>query len=458
MNATLRALNRFGLGARVGEPERIDDPRNWLKSQLDPSRTGIQATNLPSLEEVGSALRQSRQSQNASDEETRRKGRQGLQQIAGREISGALQQRIATETPFLERLVAFWSNHLCVSSQAKPQVLTLAGHYEREVIRPHVLGRFSDMVLASARHPAMLFYLDNFRSIGPSSRGSQMAARRGRQRGLNENYARELLELHTVGVEGGYTQKDVEQLALIFTGWTVAGLGQGMGMGMGMEAPAQPAFMFRTALHEPGAKSVLEVRYKEAGVSEGERAIRDLCRRPQTALFVARKLTRHFVSDDPADAAVQRIAAVFEKTDGDLLKVSTALVDLEDAWKEENQKFRTPQDWLIAVLRGFGLDNVPPRMGGLLRQLRHPLWAPAAPKGFGDSMQEWADPDSLMNRAELSRSLARRLGRSRFDPEKILEVVDLPESDPLRSQLVDHSIGRDERLALGIAGPAFQWR
>ena len=456
MNSTLRALNRFGLGARVGEKERISDPRNWLKSQLDPSRTGIEATNLPSLEEVGSALRRSRQSQNTSDEETRRKGRQGLQQIARREISGALQQRIATNTPFLERLVAFWSNHLCVSAQAKPQVLSLAGHYEREVIRPHVLGRFSDMVLASARHPAMLFYLDNARSIGPSSRGSQMAARRGRKRGLNENYARELLELHTVGVDGGYTQKDVEQLALVFTGWTVAGLGQPMGMSMG--GSAQPAFTFRRALHEPGAKSVLGVSYPEAGVAEGERVIRDICRRPQTARFVANKLVRHFVSDDPPDAAIQRIAATFQKTEGDLLKVATALVDLKEAWKAENRKFRTPQDWLIAVLRGVGLTDAPPRMGGLLRQLRHPLWAPAAPKGYGDTMREWADPDSLMNRAELGRSLARRLNRSRFEPEKILEVVDLPDSDPLRSLLADHSIGRDERLALGIAGPAFQWR
>ena len=456
MNSTLRALNRFGLGARVGEKEGISDPRNWLKSQLDPSRTGIEATHLPSLEEVGSALRRSRQSQNTSDEETRRKGREGLQQIARREISGALQQRIATNTPFLERLVAFWSNHLCVSAQAKPQVLSLAGHYEREVIRPHVLGRFSDMVLASARHPAMLFYLDNARSIGPSSRGSQMAARRGRKRGLNENYARELLELHTVGVDGGYTQKDVEQLALVFTGWTVAGLGQPMGMSMG--GSAQPAFMFRRALHEPGAKSVLGVSYPEAGVAEGEPVIRDLCRRPQTARFVANKLVRHFVSDDPPDAAVQRIAATFQKTAGDLLKVSTALVDLKEAWKAENRKFRTPQDWLIAVLRGVGLTDAPPRMGGLLRQLRHPLWAPAAPKGYGDTMREWADPDSLMNRAELGRSLARRLNRSRFEPEKILEVVDLPDSDPLRSLLADNSIGRDERLALGIAGPSFQWR
>ena len=456
MNSTLRALNRFGLGARVGEKEGISDPRNWLKSQLDPSRTGIEATNLPSLEEVGSALRRSRQSQNTSDEETRRKGRQGLQQIARREISGALQQRIATNTPFLERLVAFWSNHLCVSAQAKPQVVSLAGHYEREVIRPHVLGRFSDMVLASTRHPAMLFYLDNARSIGPSSRGSQMAARRGRKRGLNENYARELLELHTVGVDGGYTQKDVEQLALVFTGWTVAGLGQPMGMGMG--GSAQPAFMFRRALHEPGAKSVLGVSYPEAGVAEGERVIRDLCRRPQTARFVANKLVRHFVSDDPPDAAIQRIAATFQKTEGDLLKVATALVDLKEAWKAENRKFRTPQDWLIAVLRGVGLTDAPPRMGGLLRQLRHPLWAPAAPKGYGDTMGEWADPDSLMNRAELGHSLARRLNRSRFEPEKILEVVDLPDSDPLRSLLADNSIGRDERLALGIAGPSFQWR
>ena len=338
MNSTLRALNRFGLGARLGEKDRIGDPRNWLKSQLDPSRTGIDATNLPSLREVGSALGQARKSQNTSDEETRRTARQGLREISGREISGALQQRIATNTPFLERLVAFWSNHLCVSAQAKPQVLSLAGHYEREVIRPHVLGRFSNMVLASARHPAMLFYLDNARSIGHSSRGSQMAARRGRKRGLNENYARELLELHTVGVDGGYTQKDVEQLALIFTGWTVAGLGQGMRMGMG--GASQPAFMFRAALHEPGAKRVLGVKHPEAGVTEGERVIRDLCRRPQTARFVANKLVGHFVSDDPPDAAVERIAATFQETEGDLLKVSTALVDLEEAW--EGRKSEVP--------------------------------------------------------------------------------------------------------------------
>ena len=287
-----------------------------------------------------------------------------------------------------------------------------------------------------------------------------MASRFGRERGLNENYARELLELHTVGVGGGYTQEDVEQLALIFTGWTVAGLGQrpGMGMGMGRGESLQPDFLFQTALHEPGAKTVLGVRYGEAGAGEGERVILDLCRRPQTARFVARKLVRHFVSDAPPDTAIQRIAATFQETEGDLRSVSTALVDLEDAWKDENRKFRTPQEWLIAVLRAMGMARVPPRMGGLLRQLRHPLWAPAAPKGFGDSLQEWADPDSLMNRAELSRSLAQRLDTSRFEPEEILEVADLAGSDPLRSLLADHSIARDERLALAIAGPAFQWR
>lgn len=458
MNATLRALNRFGLGARAGEKAGISDPRSWLKSQLDSSRTGIDAVDLPSLKEVGSALERARQSQNTSDEETRRAAQHGLRGIAGREISAVLQQRIATDTPFLERLVAFWSNHLCVSAQSKPPVLSLAGYYERTVIRPHLLGLFSDMVLASARHPAMLFYLDNARSIGPSSRGSRMAARRGRKRGLNENYARELLELHTVGVDGGYTQRDVEQLALIFTGWTVAGLGPGMRMGMGMGGSSEPSFMFRAALHEPGAKRVLGVKHREAGEAEGQRVIRDLCRRSETARFVAKKLVGHFVSDDPPDAAVERIAATFRKTEGDLLQVSTALVDLDEAWRPENRKFRTPQDWLTAVLRGSGLTSVPRRMGQLLRQLRHPLWAPAAPKGYGDTMKEWADPDSLMNRAELGRTLAQRFARGRFEPEKILELVDLPDSDPLRPLLADSSIGRDNRLALGIAGPAFQWR
>ncbi len=263
-------------------------------------------------------------------------------------------QRVTSDRPFVERLVAFWSNHLCVSTGAKVLVAPLAGSYEREAIRPHVLGRFEDMVLASARHPAMLVYLDNFQSIGPNSRGGQFSGRggRGQKRGLNENYARELLELHTLGVDGGYTQQDVQELAKILTGWTVAGLVRGApqvtaqrgrrpnGRTGATPATADPdrngpiGFTFQALLHEPGAKTVLGVKYGDDGEEEGERVIRALCRHPSTARFVATKLVTHFVGDQPPAAAVDRIARVFRDSDGDLRAVSLALVDLDDAWSE----------------------------------------------------------------------------------------------------------------------------
>jgi uncharacterized protein (DUF1800 family) len=200
------------------------------------------------------------------------------------------------------------------------------------------------------------------------------------------------------------------------------------------------------------------VRYTEAGVVQGDRVIRDLCRHPSTARFVATKLVTHFVADDPPAAAVDRVAEVFAASEGDLSAVASTLVDVEEAWTETARKFRTPQDWLVAVLRALNVAEAAPATLPLLRQLRHPLWAPQAPKGFGDSAQEWADPDSLLNRAELARSLGRRLRASRIDAHDLLDVVDVGENDPLRGVLADSSIPPDDRLALAIAGPAFQWR
>jgi len=365
----------------------------------------------------------------------------------------------------VERLIAFWSNHLAISTVGEPLVVALAGSYEREVIRPHVLGRFEDMVRASSQHPAMLVYLDNFQSMGPNA----PAARRGRgagQRGLNENYARELLELHTLGVNGGYEQGDVQELARVLTGWTVRGLaGARLPAGRQRRLGSAPGraieFAFEPALHEPGAKTVLGRRYGPGGVDEGERAIRDLCAHAATAELVAGKLVKHFVADDPPVATVARIARVFLDSGGDLRQVSLALVDLDEAWAEESRKIRSPQDWLVATLRASGprgTDGVADRLAPLLRQLRHPLWAPPSPAGFGDATRDWADPDSLLNRAELARTLATRLGRGVGDPRRLLDVVDLAADDPTRALVDDSSIDPAERFALALASPAFQWR
>jgi len=217
-------------------------------------------------------------------------------------------------------------------------------------------------------------------------------------------------------------------------------------------------FVFQPLLHEPGAKTLLGVRYQESGQDEAERAIRALSRHPSTARFVTTKLVRHFVSDDPPAAAIDRIARRFRETDGDLRAVADTLVDLPDAWTAGARKFRTPQDWLVAMLRAFNASEVNLLTLPVLRQLRHPLWSPQAPKGYGDAATEWADPDSLLNRAELARSVARRMRLPRLDPAGLLDVVDVPTDDPLRTYLADTSIAAEERLALALAGPAFQWR
>jgi uncharacterized protein (DUF1800 family) len=456
MDTALRALNRFGLGARIGERGRIGDARAWLRAQLDGPPPAIAAPAAGSPAALGEAIRAFR-GQGRATPEQRQQLRRRLVEIAAQESVAALTMRVASDRPFVERLVAFWSNHLCVSTAAKVLVAPLAGSYERDAVRPHVLGRFEDMVLASAKHPAMLVYLDNFQSIGPNSRGGGRG--RGR-RGLNENYARELLELHTLGVNGGYTQQDVQELAKILTGWTVGGLQNG-GLrlrGAASASQGEIGFAFQELLHEPGARTVLGTRYGEAGVAQGEHVIRDLCRHPSTARFVATKLVGHFVADDPPAAAVERVARVFRTTGGDLRAVAASLIDVPDAWADTTRKFRTPQDWLVAVLRAVNAPSVNVMTLPVLRQLRHPLWAPQAPKGFGDTVQEWADPDSLLNRAELARTVARRMRDARLDGAALLDVVDVGAGDPLRALLADTSIAAGDRVALAIAGPAFQWR
>jgi len=476
MNRTLRACNRFGMGATVGEPA-LADPRGWLLEQIRPDAAALPDGTLPTASDVGKANRALIEAQRSQNEEATREARETIRGIARQEGAATLRARITSDSPFAERLVAFWSNHLCVSVPAKPPIAALAGLYERQVIRPHVFGRYENMVLASARHPAMLTYLDNAVSIGPNSEAARNLARRGRERGLNENYARELLELHTLGVEGGYAQEDVEALARILTGWTITGFGFADRLARGRDrrdpgaSDGDVPFAYLDVMHEPGDKTLLGVKYRESGEEEGRRAIADLCRHPSTARFLATKLARHFVADEPPPGAVDRITHRWVETDGDLSEVSRTLIDLDEAWDPALRKFRTPQDWMTAMLRAVGARDVPEPVGRLLQQLRQPLWAPSSPKGYGDTKREWADPDSLLNRAELARSTADRLLAARrgqragseraasgVDPSRLMDVVDILAEDPLGTLLADDAISADERTALVFGGPAFQWR
>ena len=445
MNVTLRALNRFGLGARQGERQRVSDARGWLKAQLDGGAPALRATESASPAAIGDAVRALRMP-GQRDEQERREARRRLVELAASEARAALDVRVTSDRPFVERLVAFWSNHLCVSAGAKILVAPLAGSYERDVIRPHVLGRFEDMVLASARHPAMLAYLDNFQSVGPSSQGARAGQRNnGARRGLNENYARELLELHTLGVNGGYTQEDVRSSRAFSPGGrsqAIAGPGspvqprpgvRGRGVVRRVRARARRSarFAFQELLHEPGAKTVLKQRYKEDGVAEGERAIRALCGHPSTARFVATKLATHFISDDPPPAAVDRLARAFRSSEGDLEGRRQCAHRRTRGLARRHAEIPHAAGLVRCRLRAFGSTEVSPNAPAVLRQLRQPLWSPPSPKGFGDTMQEWADPGlASQSRRACENDLASTLGGSRRS-RSLLDVVDVPAGNPL---------------------------
>ena len=466
MSSAHIALNRFGLGARPGEAEGLGDPRGWLEDQLQGEPPELSAT-VPTDEEAGAAFRGFLSALRSQDRDQVRGATRDVVRFNAQESAAALATRAGSERPFVERWIAFWSNHLCVSVGAGIRVAAFAGRYEREAIRPHALGPFEDLLLASARHPAMLLYLDNAQSVGPGSRVARRP-RRGQGgpgqenlRGLNENYARELLELHTIGVEGGYAQEDVRELARILTGWTVAGLGGPMDRLTGGGGGGIPEFRFLEWAHDPGSKIVLGERYGE-GESAGRDVIRDLARRPETARFLSTKLVTHFVDDDPPARAVDQRATRWMDTEGDLREVARELVALEAAWDPRHRKLRTPQDWMLAILRAVGNEEVNPAISQVLRQLRHPLWAPPSPAGYSDLTRDWGDPDSLMNRAELARTLADRTARGvrrgNRDLRPLGTVMSLSPDDPLTPLLADTSLAASERIALAFAGPAFQWR
>lgn len=218
------------------------------------------------------------------------------------------------------------------------------------------------------------------------------------------------------------------------------------------------SFVFDTSLHEPGARTVLRVRYDAGGAEQGERVVRALCRHPATARFVATKLVTHFVADDPPAPAVDRLARVFSETGGDLSAVAGSLIDLPEAWEPGTRKLRSPQDWLVAMLRAVDARDVGDVLLPVLRQLRHPLWSPPSPKGFGDTVAEWADPDSLLNRAELARTMARRFTAGDTDARALIETIDVAGDDPVHAMLDDSTIRPADRVALVFASPSFQWR
>ncbi len=319
----------------------------------------------------------------------------------------------------------------------------LAGSFEREAIRPHVLGRFGDMLKAVEQHPAMLYYLDNQQSIGPASRAGQQG-----KRGLNENLAREILELHTLGVDGGYTQADVSSLSRIITGWTVAEPDKDPELG--------GRFSFAAARHEPGDHAVLGKVYGEDAQRQGEAVLADLAAHPSTARHIARKLARHFVADAPPPLLVDRLAKTFLETRGDLGAVTRALVGAPEAWSAPATKLRTPQDFVVAALRATGRPPDPGAVTSLLALLGQPLWQPIGPNGFSDLSAEWASPEGVSARLDAAAQWGRQ--NARLDPNALLDAVIGAAASAETRQAVARAESRAQGLALLFMSPEFQRR
>lgn len=439
------AANRFGLGARPGEGAGASgDPAGWL---LAGNRAFVARPAAVAPFSAGAAIAALRQLQAARVQEGTPAADAGPARAAVRSIiregyvqaaAARLALAVDSETPFAERLVHVWSNHFALSVD-KVQVLGLAGPFEFEAIRPHVLGRFSDLLLAVVRHPGMLVYLDQAQSAGPGSRLAQRAAGSGRGRrtvGLNENLAREILELHTLGVDGGYRQADVGALARAMTGWSVGG-------------PSQP-FQFRPGMHEGAAQTLLGKRYGPDGVGQAEAMLRDLAVHPATARHVSFRLARHFVADVPPAPMIERMAAAWGRTGGDLPAVYRAMLADPAAWDGRLAKFRTPWEWLVAALRGLGM---PPdtRLLRTLGELGQPVWRPGSPAGFPDVTAHWAAPDALVRRVEVAARLAA--GAAGRDARALAPLLVAGGPGPATRQAVARAEDGAQALALLLVSP-----
>jgi uncharacterized protein (DUF1800 family) len=335
--------------------------------------------------------------------------------------------------------VWFWTNHFTISLR-RGQCAGVAGAFVEEAIRPHVTGRFADMLLAVMHHPAMLLYLDNVGSVGRDSPAGQRS-----KRGLNENLARECLELHTISPAAGYTQADVTNFAKLLTGWSID-----------LRADP-PGFRFRPFAHEPGEQIVMGRRFPP-GEEGGFSALTFLADHPATHHYLATKLVCHFVADDPSPDSVRRIEGVLRDTRGNLGAAAAALTTLTAAWQPQT-KLRTPLDFAVASLRA--LDAPPPKADqpwllGVLAGLGQPMWSAPQPNGWPDRAADWAGPEALLRRIDWAYGLSGRLTGP--DPAAVAEASLGPLLQPATLDAMHHAGSRRDALTLLLSSPEFQRR
>jgi uncharacterized protein (DUF1800 family) len=462
----LHALNRLGYGPRPADAAAIagQGAQQWLErflaEQLEPRRLpqpAALAERLAGLEVLklsqGELLGRYREAVRATREARREQAKGGapsadalnavreqvrplVQQAATARLSRGLQSPAQLE----EVLTEFWFNHFNVFAGKGP-VGVLVADYEQRAIRPHVLGRFRDMLGATARHPAMLVYLDNAQSVAAT------VARPGaaRRTGLNENYARELMELHTLGVDGGYTQRDVTELARMLTGW-----------GVDQRKASGDAFAFDVRRHDSGGKTWLGQPVQAAGQAEGERALDLLAAHPATARHLAHKFAQAFVADDPPASLVNKLADNFRATGGDLREFTGTLVRADEFWSREayQAKFKTPYQYLLSSLRALDLPlSNPQPLQQALAQAGQPLYGAQTPDGYKNTATAWRNPEALTQRVQLATTLGQRSGVS---PDRLSSTLGAALSEPTRRTLAAEPAA--QQVALLLASPDFMKR
>jgi len=394
------ALNRLGFGAKPGDVERVlrIGVDRWIEQQLHPERLDDRAVDA----RVARYTKDVEIPPREEKEMARRAARKAIGDVSAQRILRAAE----SERQLNEVMVDFWMNHFNVFA-GKGLDRFLVASYERDAIRPRVWGRFEDLLMATAKSPAMLFYLDNVRS---------------RSGALNENYARELMELHTIGVDAGYTQIDVTELARVFTGWSMDRRGKGM-----------VEFRFRKFAHDRGTKTVLGVKLSGGGIDEGERMIRFLARHPATAKHIATKLCIRLVSDKPSTALVERVANRFHDTNGDLRATVKAVIDSPEFWSARGAKVKSPFEYTVSAIRASGAkidDPIP--LARELRKMGEGLYFAQPPTGYPDDAESWSTSGATLARLDFvlalvhnkmpgvrvrasdADALARTLGRKEF--------------------------------------------
>lgn len=429
------ALNRLAFGARPGEADRIatEGVDAWVERQLHPESIPDQAvearlSQFPTLAMSNAdiaktyldPIREARKEKKAGeplDPDEMKMLRQASQGLVRDLVSQRIIRATDSERQLNEVMVDFWFNHfnVFVGKGIDRYLLT---SYERDTIRPHIWGNFEDLLMATAKSPAMMFYLDNAQSVAaPENRQATAARQRGlfggiffrpqqpmaanqnakKKGGLNENYAREIMELHTLGVDGGYTQKDVTELARVFTGWSID--------------PKTGTFVFRPRLHDAGAKTVLGVHFAPGGgIEEGERMIRILAHHPSTAHHIALQLCQRLVADNPPQALVDRVAAKFLSSNGDLRATVKAIVVSPEFWDPSTYraKEKTPFEYVVSALRAVNATVVNPApVARALQQIGEPLYGAQPPTGYSNESDVWTNDGALMNRLNFVVALSK---------------------------------------------------